>query len=84
MSDRSTPPGLGQVRDVTPDEINALNTSWPMGPNTTGYLSNLVWNLRNQYLMWPNSTVDASSVKRLVEGFMAELRTAQSGERETK
>jgi hypothetical protein len=49
-----------------------------------GYLSNLVWNIRNRYLSQPESTFTATEVQQLVEGFMSELEQPQSADADLK
>ena len=61
--------------DITPDEMNALEQRIDLGDgHSPGWLSNLVWNTRNNYLAHPETTFDARTVRMLVEGFMAEIR----------
>lgn len=72
MASESTPD------DITPEAINALLHEYVVGETRsgqpiTGWLSTLVWNTRNNYLAFPESTFEAKQVRMLVEGFMAEI-----------
>jgi hypothetical protein len=53
--------------------INALVT--PVGK---GSLSNVVWNVRNQYLAHPGCHIEAETVQWSVEGFLAEIATLKT------
>lgn len=72
--------------NLTPEAINALRHEFVVGEDSsgndiTGWLSTLVWNTRNNYLMWPDSTFSAKQVRMLVEGFMAEIERLKKAEK---
>ena len=54
--------------------INALRTTLPNG----GWLSILVWNTRNSYLTWPESSFPALHMQMLVEGFLEEVESLKA------
>lgn len=54
------------------DAINALRHEF--GPEEYGgWLSTLVWNVRNRYSAFPQNPIEAESVRLLVVGFLAEV-----------
>jgi len=53
-------------------ESDAINGLWYTKDG--GSLSNAIWNTRNVYLSDPTGTVEAATVRYIVEGFLAELR----------
>lgn len=60
------------------DQINALRHRFDLGQyyennSGEGWLSTLVWNVRNNYCAWPDGKIQALTVKMLVEGFLAEI-----------
>lgn len=57
---------VGAVEDES-GAINALRTAY----EGSGWLSTLVWNVRNEYLAWPDEK--NTSVRMIVEGFLAEI-----------
>lgn len=57
------------------DQINALRHEFPSG----GWLTNLVWNVRNNYSAWPEGTTPNETVRMIVEGFLAELAGVRRG-----
>lgn len=59
------------------DAINALAHEFP---NNGGWLSTLVWNVRNDYLTWPDGKIDARAVRLIVEGFLAEIEARGSSQ----
>lgn len=54
------------------EQINRLRTR--VMPDRKGWLSTLVWNLRDSYLAWPEDKTDNRSVRWVVEGFLEEIR----------
>lgn len=76
------PEQQGRNEPSEADQINALRTRIPLPKGELGWLSTLVWNVRNEYLMWPDGKIPAQTVQRIVEGFLTEiemLKAAQSG-----
>lgn len=58
--------------------IDALETRYePYTPDTAGWLANLVHNVYGRVVAFPAEDVDSTSVRMLIEGFLAELRTAR-------
>lgn len=51
------------------DAVNALTTEY----DPKGWLSTLVWNIRNKYLTWPTMKFTSGEMRMVIEGFMAEL-----------
>lgn len=73
-------PGLPEGQAMV-DLINSLRTEYaieggiPERPDSTGgWLSTLVWNIRNRYLAWPDTaTFTADEMRMVVEGFLSEV-----------
>jgi hypothetical protein len=53
-------------------ESDAINGLWYTKDG--GSLSNAIWNTRNVYLSDPTGTVEAATVRYIVEGLLAELK----------
>lgn len=61
------------------DAINDLVTRYePYSATTAGWLSNLAHNVYGRVLAFPDQDVDSTSVRMLVEGFLAELHAART------
>lgn len=63
-------PDNAVAKEAESEAINALRAKY----TDYGWLSTLVWNTRNNYLAWPDSKIDATAVRMIVEGFLAEIQ----------
>ena len=54
------------------ERINRLRAR--VMPDRKGWLSTLVWNVRNAYLAWPEGKTENRSVRWMVEGFLEEIQ----------
>lgn len=65
-------PDIGDDIDTESDRINALQHQFGED-GYHGWLSTLTWNIRNRYSAHPDGVIEASAVRLLVEGFLAEV-----------